>query len=51
MSVDTTRRRDGERRRLDSNEFRDIIGRFASGVTVITAAARGPAATARRRVP
>jgi len=26
-----------ERRRLSSEEFRDIIGRFASGVTVITA--------------
>ena len=44
MSVDTdTRRRRAERRRLASNEFRDIIGRFASGVTVITAAARGQA--------
>ena len=32
MSVSTA-----ERRRLSSDEFRDIIGRFASGVTVITA--------------
>ena len=37
MSVATkTTEAAGERRRLDSNEFRDIIGRFASGVTVIT---------------
>ena len=37
MSTDTkTTEAAGERRRLDSNEFRDIIGRFASGVTVIT---------------
>ena len=37
MSTDTkTTVAVGERRRLDSNEFRDIIGRFASGVTVIT---------------
>ena len=36
MSTDTQTDR-GERRRLDSDEFRDIIGRFASGVTVITA--------------
>ena len=37
MSVATkTTEPAGERRRLDSNEFRDIIGRFASGVTVIT---------------
>ena len=27
----------GERRLLDSEEFRDVMGRFASGVTVITA--------------
>ena len=27
----------GERRLLDSEEFRDVIGRLASGVTVITA--------------
>jgi 4-nitrophenol 2-monooxygenase / 4-nitrocatechol 4-monooxygenase, reductase component len=38
MSADTkTTDAAGERRRLDPNEFRDIIGRFASGVTVITA--------------
>lgn len=38
MSVETnTPHAAGERRRLESNEFRDIIGRFASGVTVITA--------------
>jgi 4-nitrophenol 2-monooxygenase / 4-nitrocatechol 4-monooxygenase, reductase component len=37
MGTDTkTTEAVGERRRLDSNEFRDIIGRFASGVTVIT---------------
>ena len=37
MSIDTkTTEAVAERRRLDSNEFRDIIGRFASGVTVIT---------------
>jgi flavin reductase (DIM6/NTAB) family NADH-FMN oxidoreductase RutF/DNA-binding FadR family transcriptional regulator len=38
MSVDTTPPgAAGERRSLSSDEFRDIIGRFASGVTVITA--------------
>ena len=37
MSLGTTTGPTGERRRLSSNEFRDIIGRFASGVTVITA--------------
>jgi flavin reductase (DIM6/NTAB) family NADH-FMN oxidoreductase RutF/DNA-binding FadR family transcriptional regulator len=36
MSADTKTGETAERRRLDSNEFRDIIGRFASGVTVIT---------------
>ena len=37
MSVATkTTEAAGERRLLASNEFRDIIGRFASGVTVIT---------------
>jgi flavin reductase (DIM6/NTAB) family NADH-FMN oxidoreductase RutF len=36
MSADTKTSETAERRRLDSNEFRDIIGRFASGVTVIT---------------
>jgi 4-nitrophenol 2-monooxygenase / 4-nitrocatechol 4-monooxygenase, reductase component len=37
MSIDTTH----ARHRLSSNEFRDIIGRFASGVTVITAQHEG----------
>jgi flavin reductase (DIM6/NTAB) family NADH-FMN oxidoreductase RutF/DNA-binding GntR family transcriptional regulator len=38
MSVDAmTTEAAGERRLLDSEEFRDVIGRFASGVTVITA--------------
>ena len=36
MSADTKTSETAERRRLDSKEFRDIIGRFASGVTVIT---------------
>ena len=36
MSTDTKTEAVGEHRRLESNEFRDIIGRFASGVTVIT---------------
>ena len=38
MSVDAmTTDAAGERRLLDSEEFRDVIGRLASGVTVITA--------------
>jgi flavin reductase (DIM6/NTAB) family NADH-FMN oxidoreductase RutF len=38
MSVDAmTTEAAGERRLLDSEEFRDVMGRFASGVTVITA--------------
>ena len=37
MSIDTTHDATADRRRLSSKEFRDIIGRFASGVTVITA--------------
>jgi flavin reductase (DIM6/NTAB) family NADH-FMN oxidoreductase RutF len=42
MSVDTTTTEaPAERRPLDSKEFRDIIGRFASGVTVITAEHEG----------
>jgi flavin reductase (DIM6/NTAB) family NADH-FMN oxidoreductase RutF/DNA-binding GntR family transcriptional regulator len=42
MSVETTPSgAAGERRRLSSDEFRDIIGRFASGVTVITAQHEG----------
>jgi flavin reductase (DIM6/NTAB) family NADH-FMN oxidoreductase RutF len=28
-------------RRLDANEFRDVIGHFASGVTIITAVHEG----------
>lgn len=41
MSIDATHEATAERRRLSSNEFRDIIGRFASGVTVITAQHEG----------
>jgi flavin reductase (DIM6/NTAB) family NADH-FMN oxidoreductase RutF/DNA-binding FadR family transcriptional regulator len=42
MSVETTASGTaGERRRLSSSEFRDIIGRFASGVTVIPAQHEG----------
>ena len=41
MSIDTTHDVAAERRRLSSDEFRDIIGRFASGVTVITAQREG----------
>lgn len=41
MSIDTTHEATSERRRLSSDEFRDIIGRFASGVTVITAQHEG----------
>ena len=41
MSVDTPAADSGERRKLESSEFRDIIGRFASGVTVITAQHEG----------
>jgi 4-nitrophenol 2-monooxygenase / 4-nitrocatechol 4-monooxygenase, reductase component len=42
MSVETTGPgAAGERRSLSSDEFRDIIGRFASGVTVITAQHEG----------